>query len=58
MPATFMSAVSMTYFMMAPECLGMIEALRNNTAVSYPVGIVFAVAMLALFLSKAKKHAK
>ncbi len=57
-PATFMSAVSMTYFMMAPECLGMIEALRNNTAVSYPVGIVFAVAMLALFLSKAKKHAK
>ncbi len=56
-PATFMSAVSMTYFMMAPECLGMIEPLKNNTSVAYPVGIVFAVAMLGLFLSKAKKYA-
>ena len=54
-PATFMSAVSITYFMMAGECLGMIPALKNNTLVAYPVGIIAAVAFLALFLSKAKK---
>ncbi len=55
-PATFMSAVSMTYFMMAGECMGLIPFFKNNAAVGYPVGIVFAVAMLALFLSKAKKN--
>ena len=54
-PATFMSAVSITYFMMAPECLGMIPALTNNTLVAYPVGIIAAIAFLALFLTKAKK---
>ena len=54
-PATFMSAVSSTYFMMAPECMGLIPALKNNAAVGYPVGIVVAVAFLAIFLSKAKK---
>jgi len=54
-PATFMSAVSMTYFMMAGECLGLIAFFKNNKAVGYPVGIVFAVALLALFLTKAKK---
>ena len=57
-PATFMSAVSMTYFMMAGECMGLIEFFKNNKSVGYPVGIVFAVAMLALFLSKAKKAEK
>jgi len=52
-PATFMSAVSMTYFTMAPECLGMIPALANNTKVAYPVGIICAIAFLAIFLSAA-----
>ena len=62
-PATFMSAVSATYFLMGNECLG---ALLNhkaddgstiyNTAVAYPVGILFAVAMLALFLHATKKR--
>ncbi|MBO4915198.1 MAG: carbon starvation protein A, partial [Oscillospiraceae bacterium] len=55
-PATFMSAVSMTYFMMAPECMGLIPFFKNNTTVGYVVGLVFAAAMLALFLSKAKKN--
>jgi len=54
-PATFMSAVSITYFFMAPECLGMIKALNNNTAVAYPAGIIAAVCFLAIFLSSAKK---
>ena len=54
-PATFMSAVSITYFVMAPECLGMIAALKNNTAVAYPVGIIAAAAFLVIFLRAAKK---
>ena len=56
-PATFMSAVSATYFVMAPECLGLIPGLTDNAAVGYPVGIVVAIAFLTLFLSKAKKAA-
>ena len=62
-PATFMSAVSCTYFVLAPECLGGLlnsktaeGATIYNTAVAYPVGIVFAVAMLALFIHATKKH--
>ena len=55
-PATFMSAVSITYFCMAGECLGMISFFKNNTAVAYPAGIIVALAFLALFLSKSKKY--
>jgi len=56
-PATFMSAVSSTYFVMAPECLGLIPTFTNNKTIGYPVGIIVAIAFLALFLSKAKKAA-
>ena len=55
-PATFMSAVSITYFCMAGECLGMIPFFKNNTAVAYPVGIIFAAAFLMLFMTKSKKY--
>ena len=62
-PATFMSAVSCTYFVLAPECLGGLlnsktaeGATIYNTAIAYPVGIIFAVAMLALFIHATKKH--
>ena len=62
-PATFMSAVSCTYFVLAPECLGGLlnhktaeGAIVYNTAVAYPVGILFAIAMLALFLYATKKQ--
>lgn len=48
-PAIFMSAVSATYFCMAPECLGMIPALANNTAVAYPVGVIVALLFFGLF---------
>ena len=54
-PAVFMSAVSITYFFMAPECLGMIPALKNNTMAAYPAGIIAAVLFLAIFLRSAKK---
>ena len=63
MPATFMSAVSCTYFVLAPECLGKMintyadgKLVAYNTAVAYPIGIIFAIAMLALFIHATKKH--
>ena len=62
-PATFMSAVSCTYFVLAPECLGkMINTYADGklvayiSAVAYPIGIIFAIAMLALFIHATKKH--
>jgi carbon starvation protein CstA len=56
-PAAFMSAVTCTYFMMAPECLGMIPFLNDNHMVAYPVGLLFAAVCLWKFLSTAKKYA-
>ena len=46
LPATFMSAVSMTYILMADE------GLRLKTAVAYPAGIVFAAALFAVYILK------
>jgi carbon starvation protein CstA len=46
LPATFMSAVSMTYILMADE------GLRLKAAVAYPVGIVFAMALFAVYILK------
>ena len=45
-PATFMSAVSVTYFFCAPECLNL------STGIAYPVGIVAAVVFLGIFMKK------
>ena len=41
-----MTAVSVTYFFQAPECLNL------STSIAYPVGIVVAVALLILFCVK------
>ncbi len=49
-PATFMSAVSATYFVAAPECLHL------STAIAYPVGIVVAVLFLGIFVYTVKKR--
>lgn len=43
-PATFMSAVSVTYFVAAGECLNL------GTAIAYPVGIIAAITFLGIFL--------
>ena len=43
-PATFMSAVSCTYILMAPE------GFQLSTMIAYPVGIVFAAVCLGIFL--------
>ena len=43
LPATFMSAVSMTYILMADE------GFRLPAAVGYPAGVVFAAALFAVY---------
>ena len=61
-PATFMSAVTMTYFMSASECMGLLWnriGVGSNVygPVSIITGIVFAGFCLVLFLRKAGKKA-
>ncbi len=46
LPAAFMSAVSMTYILMANE------GFKLGAGVGYPVGVVFAVACFAFYLTK------
>ena len=46
-PATFMSAVSMTYILMAEEGLGFAAEM------AYPVGIIFALILFCIYLFKA-----
>lgn len=48
-PAAFMTAVSITYILQAPEGFGL------ATSISYPVGIIAALAVLAVFMMKSKK---
>ena len=43
-PATFMSSVSLTYILMAPE------GFKLSSAVGYPAGIIFAVSLFAVYL--------
>ncbi|MVB12862.1 Carbon starvation protein CstA [Caprobacter fermentans] len=45
-PATFMSAVTSTYFVMAPECLHL------STSIAYPVGIIFAIICVVVYVVK------
>ena len=62
-PATFMSAVSVTYFLLGNECLGQFLNTKTaegatvyNTAVAYPVGIIVAIVFLGIFLYTIKKR--
>ena len=54
-PATFMSAVSITYFCYAGECLNL-KRFADGTTISYIIGIVAAIAFLAVFLCTAYAH--
>ena len=51
-PATFMSAVSMTYFFYAKECLNL------GTKVAYPAGIIIAAIFFGIFMYATKKQPK
>ena len=60
-PATFMSAVSATYFVAAPECLGLLWSSMNITmATYYPIavgaGIAVAVLFLGIYLTTTAKY--
>jgi ABC-type transport system involved in cytochrome c biogenesis permease subunit len=50
-PATFMTAVSITYILVAPE------GFKLASSIAYPVGLAAAVGALALFLVTANKKA-
>lgn len=49
-PATFMSAVSLTYILMAPE------GFKLSSAIAYPIGIAFAAVCLLLFLRTVRNN--
>ena len=51
LPAAFMSAVSLTYILMAQE------GFRLAPGIAYPAGIVFAVAAFAVYLAAGRKRA-
>ena len=51
-PATFMSAVPVTYFFAADECVNL------GLSVAYPIGIIAAAAFLGIFLYAARKQEK
>ncbi len=51
-PATFMSAVCMTYILTSQE------GFRLSTAISYPIGAAFAVALFILYIVLWIRHVK
>ena len=60
-PASFMTAVSLTYFVAAPECLGIFwKSIGWEMAAYYPiavvVGIAAAVGLMAFYLKTIKKY--
>ena len=52
LPATFMSAVSMTYILMAKE------GFKLPASVGYPVGIVFACILFGIYISRLVGHSE
>ena len=51
-PAIFMTAVSSTYFLIAPECLHLSKAL------AYPLGLVFTALISGYFIAKMRTQLK
>lgn len=51
LPATFMSAVSLTYILMADE------GFKLPAKVGYPAGILFAAVLFGVYLAIGRKHA-
>ena len=49
LPAAFMSAVSLTYILMATE------GFRLGAEIGYPAGIVFAAALFIVYLATGKR---
>ena len=51
-PATFMTAVSITYILAAPE------GLKLSYSIAYPIGLAVAIGSLAVFLIAVNKKMK
>lgn len=51
-PAVFMTGVSITYILMAPEGFGI------ATSIAYPIGIIAALAALVIFFIALKKKSQ
>src|SRR5699024_4373121 len=49
LPAAFMTAVSVTYIMMAPE------GFKLSSSISYPVGLIISIGTLIYFLVQTNK---
>ena len=49
-PATFMSAVSITYLMYAPECFNLVRLGMQGITISYAVGIAAAAIFFTVFM--------
>ncbi len=52
LPATFMSAVSLTYIMMAKE------GLKLSKTISYPTGLIFALTLFVIYVVMSIKKSK
>ena len=52
LPATFMSAVSVTYLMYAPECFNLVRLGMQGITISYAVGIVVAAVFFIIFITR------
>ena len=50
LPATFMSAVSLTYILMAKE------GFKLSATIGYPSGIIFAIVLFAFYCGKLSKR--
>ena len=60
-PASFMSAMTATYFLVAPECLGLLwRKIGVGEHTYYPIataiGLVFAVICIAVFIRQTRKY--
>ena len=50
-PSVFMTAVSFTYFFVAPECLGNLwTGLKISSEIYYPIAIAAGIFVAVLFL--------
>lgn len=49
-PATFMTAVSVTYLMYAPECFNFVRMGTKGITISYAIGIAAAIICFVLFI--------
>ncbi|MBR1938414.1 MAG: carbon starvation protein A [Spirochaetales bacterium] len=58
LPATFMSAVSATYLLYAPECFNLGARGASGTRISYIGGIIVAITFLVVFLMTTYRNPK